>query len=89
MISQLSWLWWLLGLVWIGLVIAVSEDLLPLSGALANVSPQDLGFFGVIVGWAMAMLGVMLLTLLAYAKTQEPLHKNRIRYWGLSLHFAV
>ncbi|MBN1994885.1 MAG: GAF domain-containing sensor histidine kinase [Anaerolineae bacterium] len=54
-----------------------------------NVRYQQLGLSILIIGWAIFIGGVTLLTLRSYQQAQTPWHRNRIKYWLLGLCLVV
>jgi signal transduction histidine kinase len=99
----LGWGWWLLGLVWLAIIVLLNEDwsaLLAAPGESLELTLNSIEGWGidrsllalilVAVGWLCAMAAAILPTVRTYQHTQQPLHRNRIAYWGLtiSLTFA-
>jgi signal transduction histidine kinase len=101
--SGLGWSWWLLGLVWLALVVLLSEDWSALLAAPGEsleftlnlvegwwgVQRVWLAFLVLVVGWACAMVAAMVLTIRAYRHTQQPLHRSQIAYWGLTTSLTL
>jgi signal transduction histidine kinase len=98
----LGWGWWLLGLVWLAAVVLLNEDwtaLLAGSGESLELTLNSiegwgihrswLAFVLVAVGWACAMAAATVLTIRTYRHTQQPLHRNRIAFWGLTISLTL
>ena len=87
-------IWWGLGAVWIAAVVVLNENLLALPDRMW-VGPgwifqrQSLPFWVLVVGWGLFMGGATIVTARVYRHTQQPLHRNRIKYWSLSLALNV
>jgi signal transduction histidine kinase len=85
-----GWYWWGLGGAWVAAVVVLHENPLALPetmwiGPGWTFGRQALAFGVLIVGWGVFMGGATLLTARAYRRTQQPLHRNRIKYWSLAL----
>jgi len=82
--------WWTLGIA--VMVVTMSLRLfvfflLPPMLMVGNlpIPRHQIGLSVIVIGWAIFMSGVAMLTFRASAQAQGPLHRNRIRYWLLGL----
>ena len=85
-----GWGWWALGVAWIAAVVALNEDLVALpklmqAGHGWGLEHRALPFGVMVVGWGVFMGAAALTTAQVYRQTQQPLHRNRIKYWSLAL----
>lgn len=98
-----GWGWWLLGLVWLAIVVLLAEDWAALLAGPGDnleliLSPVDdwriqrswLALVLLVAGWACVMAAAMVQTIRIYRYARQPLHRNRIAFWGvaISLTFA-
>lgn len=86
--------WWLFGVVWTAVGVILDSNLLALPEVLwlgigLLVERQELVFCMLAFGWGVFMGGATLLTMRAYRRTPQPLHRNRITYWSLALGLIV
>ncbi len=86
--------WWALGVVSIAAVAALDNNLLRLpdvlwAGTGWAIRRGGLTFGALILGWGLFTGSVTLLTVRAYHRTQQPLHRNRITYWPLALGLNI
>ena len=86
--------WWGLGLAWLALLVVLDGNLLSLpdvwwESRAGTVQRTGFAFALLIVGWAVFALATTLLTLSAHRRSQQPLHRNRIKYWVPALAFTV
>lgn len=89
-----SRLWWGLGLAWLTLDIILYENLLNLpellwSGNGLTIQRQPAGQAMLFAGWVAVVVYAAWLTLRAYYRTQQPLHRNRIKYWLVVLGLTI
>ena len=97
-----AWGGWLLGLIWLAVVILLNEDwsaLLGGSGETLELTLNQVEVWGIqrawlafvllVAGWTCAMAAAMLQTIQTYRHSQQPLHRNRIAYWGLSISLTL
>lgn len=91
-----GWGWWGLGIVWFAALIAFESNLLVLPEALLInarwlIGGQGLSFRALLVtvGWGISMGGAAFLTVIAYSRMRQPLHRNRIVYWFLVLILTI
>ncbi len=89
-----GWGWWLMGLLWIAALLALENDLFPLPDQLQAdgwwlVAGQGLSFSFSLVGWVVFALAAAVVTAIGYMRVSQPLHRNRIAYWFLTLLFTV
>jgi signal transduction histidine kinase len=97
-----GWSWLLLGVVWLALVVLLSEDwsaLLAGPGERLELTLNLVEGWGIqrvwlallllVVGWACAMAAAMVLTIRTYRQTRQPLHRSRIAYWGLTTSLTL
>jgi signal transduction histidine kinase len=87
-----GWRWWTLGLVALLLAVVFYEN--PFQLPLAALGPWQLAVPGLglallVVGWGFFMGRTCILTLSAYREARQPLHRNRYRYWMLTLTLVV
>lgn len=94
----LGWGGWLLGLVWLAVVVLLSEDWTALPGRPwdslewtlsavdgLGVSRPWLAFILVVLGWGCVMAAATVLTIQIYRRTRQEVHRSRITYWGLAI----
>jgi signal transduction histidine kinase len=84
--------WWALGLGWLLLVVMLHENIFrlpPVTLGRLQLAVPALGLALLAVGWGFFMGRACLLTLSAYRQTRQPLHRNRYRYWVLTLALVV
>jgi signal transduction histidine kinase len=97
-----EWGWWLLGLAWLAAVVLLNEDWAALLAGRGEsleltlsfvegwgIQRAWLAFVLVAVAWACAMAAAMVLTIRTYRHTRQPLHRNRIAYWGLTIALTL
>ena len=89
-----GWRWWLFGGAWgaarLGLDLARPRLPDPLwAGGGWEIGHSDLSFALSVVGWGVLLSGATWLTLNAYRRSAQPLHRNRIKYWVLALGLTV
>ncbi len=89
-----GWEWWVLGAVWLVLLVLLANNWLPLPEALQTnerwlIAGQGPAFSVLLLGWLIFMGGAVFSTVIAYTRVHQPLHRNRITYWFLSLIFTV
>lgn len=91
-----GWGWWGLGIVWVAALIAFEYNLLYLPEALLIkvrwlIGGQEPSFRPLLVkvGWGVSMGGAAFLTMVAYNRMRQPLHRNRIVYWFLVLTLTI
>jgi signal transduction histidine kinase len=87
-------IWWGLGGLWSLLAILFNENLFPLPEVLwagngLLIYRQDLNLGILISGWFVALGSAALMTIQAYYRTQQPLHRNRITYGFAALSFTA
>ena len=85
-----GWGWWVLGGVWVAALIVLDSNVLALPdmvwlGGRWLVARQRLVLGAVFLGWGVFVGGATLFTVSAYRRTRQPLHRNRITYWLLTL----
>jgi uncharacterized membrane protein len=86
--------WWAVGTAWVAALIVLDSNLLALPEVLwlGNgwfIERQMLAFGVLLLGWGVFMGGATILTVMAYRRTRQPLHRNRITYWSLALGLVV
>jgi signal transduction histidine kinase len=86
--------WWGLGVAWIAAVVVLNENLLALPetmwiGPGLVFQRQQAPFWVMVVGWGVSMGGATALTARVYRRTQQPLHRNRLKYWSLAVGLTV
>jgi len=86
--------WWGLGVAWVAAMIVLNENLLALPetmwvGPGWVFSRQALPSWALIVGWGIFVGGATLTTAQVYRRTEQPLHKNRLKYWSLAVGLTV
>jgi signal transduction histidine kinase len=80
--------WWALGTAWMVAPVILDSDLVSLPSVLWiggrwGIQRQG-GILGLMVtGWGILTGGALLLTVIAFRRVQQPLHRNRIRYWPI------
>ncbi|MCP4536910.1 MAG: GAF domain-containing sensor histidine kinase [Chloroflexi bacterium] len=89
-----GWEWWGLGAVWLVLLTILANEWLPLPEALLTndrwlIADQGPAFSVLLLGWLILMGGAVFSTVIAYTRVHQPLHRNRITYWFLSLILTV
>lgn len=89
-----GWGWWAVGVAWTAAAVALDENLLTVPETLPignqwSISRQEFGLYASILGWGFFVAAAALLTLITYRRTQQPLHKNRITYWFLTLVLTI
>jgi signal transduction histidine kinase len=89
-----GWGWWGLGVAWIAVLVVLENNLLPLPEVLLTndrwlVAGQGPAFSALLLGWVILMGGAVFSTVIAYSRMHQPLHRNRIAYWFLSLAFTI
>jgi len=90
----LGWSWWVLGLIWLAVVIIVNEDLLATVGLSLNgilslskdgwtptLTRKWLAFILLVLGWGFFMAVAAFRTVQAYIRNPHPQYRNRITYW--------
>jgi signal transduction histidine kinase len=87
-----GWRWWALGLGGLALAVILYEN--PFGWPLAalgtwQLAVPGLGLALLVVGWGFLMGRACILTLAAYRQARQPLHRNRYRYWVLTLTLVV
>jgi len=80
--------WWVLGIAWVVVLMILDSNLVNLPQILWTgdgwVIRRQEGILALTVaGWGILICGAMLLTVTAFRRAQQPLHRNRIRYWSL------
>ncbi len=86
--------WWVLGGAWMAIVIALDSNTLALPETLWAreewfIGRQGLTSAVLICGWGIFMAGAAFLVARAYMHTEQPLHRNRIKYWPLTFGFTA
>ena len=89
-----GWMWWALGAAWIAAVVVLNENPMALPERLWigpgwTFQRRSLPFWAMVVGWGAFMGGATLLTAKVYRQTQQPLHRNRNKYWSLAVGLTV
>ncbi|MBN1177616.1 MAG: GAF domain-containing protein [Anaerolineae bacterium] len=90
-----GWGWWIAGALWLGAMAVLGFNLLHLPDTIEwgngwAVQYDVLAFtFVPVLGWGSFMGGATTLTLLAYRRIRQPLHRNRIKYWALALGATI
>jgi signal transduction histidine kinase len=84
-----GWGWWGSGVIWIAGLIGVENGLVPLPEPLVDIQRrllpgQDPVFSLLLLGWALFAGGALVLTVIAYFRMHQPMHRNRIVYWLLA-----
>jgi signal transduction histidine kinase len=85
-----GWGWWVLGGVWVAALVALESNVLALPDVLWLgggwlVARQRLVLGAVFLGWGVFVGGATLFTVSAHRRTRQPLHRNRITYWLVTL----
>lgn len=94
-LPEMSRRWWGFGALWAGLVFVIDSNVLGLPDVLWRTGTFSLNRQTVLVpivlalGWAIIVAGIVRLIAGTYFKLDQPLHKNRIKYWGLALGLVV
>jgi len=79
--------WWLLGAAWVIILALLDSNLvttLPdvlLQGYGWLIRRQGFFVFALILGWGIFMSRSVWLTVKAYGRAHQPLHRNRLKYW--------
>ncbi len=81
-----SYLWLGVGALWVAAILLSMFNIFKLPDVLWTngqwMMPKErLGFAIVTVGWMVFTLGMLITFLIAYRKTRQPLHRNRLTYW--------
>ncbi len=89
-----GWRWWAAGIGLLAALIIMNSNLLPLSellwvGTTWGMSRTMLALGLLLLGWSIFIIGSVYCTHMAYRRSQQPLHKNRIRYWLPVLGFII
>jgi signal transduction histidine kinase len=89
-----AWDWWALGAVWAVVLVILDANLLYLPETLWgwndwSIERQRLIFSVLAAGWVVFMGAAALLILKTYRHTQQPLHRNRLKYWSLTWGLTV
>lgn len=87
-------IWWAVGVGWMATLVALNENLLALPERMwigpGWIFGRQVLPFGVwVIGWGVFLGAATLLTATTYRHTQQPLHRNRIKYWSLALALTV
>ena len=87
-------IWWAVGVAWIAAIVVLNENLLALPETMwfgsGWIFPrQMLPSWALIVGWGIFMGGATLTTAQVYRRTEQPLHRNRLKYWSLAVGLTV
>ena len=90
-VRQAKRIWWVLPIVWIGLVRLFTEDIFTLDrfSAFGSFRTEQLGLVLLFFTWAGLIGAAAFLTLRTHHRTMQPLRRNRIKYWFLALGFTV
>ncbi len=86
------WLWWGLGVIWLTLCVLLIEpvqlfpDPLPIGAGIVRSAAGTAALF---VGWGVFMGSATFMVIRGYRRIQQPLHRNRIKYWSLALAVTV
>ena len=86
--------WWIPRVCGMVAVIALHENLPALPEALwinnrLGILRQGLSFSTLVLCWGLFTIESMIVTARAYDRIRQPLHRNRIRYWILTLSLAI
>lgn len=89
-----AWGWWILGVAWVVVLAALDTNIYSLPETLWSwngwsVKRQGLIFSVLAAGWVVFTVETALLILRVYRQTQQPLHRNRLKYWSLAWGFAL
>lgn len=76
--------WWALGAGWITTLVVLDSELLVLPNVLW-INSERLTY----IGWGIFMSGATILTMMSYHRTRQPLHRNRITHWSLTLSLTI
>jgi len=86
--------WWAFGMAWVAALVAIDGDYvslpqtLQLGKGLAFRRQETISVLQV-VGWGILMGQAILLTVRTFRQVQQPLHRNRIRYWPMVWAFTI
>jgi signal transduction histidine kinase len=85
-----GWTWWGLGAVWVAALVVLDSNVPALPdvlwfGSRWFVARQQLVLGVLFLGWGVFVGGATLFAVNAYRRTRQPLHRNRITYWFLTL----
>ncbi|MGH2521745.1 MAG: ATP-binding protein [Anaerolineales bacterium] len=85
-LEQINRNWWWLGAAWLVVLALLDSNPFRLpevlvSGAGWLVRRDGFVRFALVLGWATFIGSAAWLTLLAYRRIHQPLHRNRIKYW--------
>jgi signal transduction histidine kinase len=92
--GRASWGWWVFGAILVVSLVILDTNTLSLPQVLWRgengiVRRQDVVLALLVFEWALFVGVTLFLTLRAYRRTEQPLHKNRITYWLLPLGFGI
>ena len=85
-LTRSGWIWWLLGIVWAAAFVVL--DVNPLSfpkEPFVGVQLAQIVYGLLASGSVLLIAAAWVLTIRAYRNTVQPLHRNRITYWPLTL----
>ena len=93
-LERKAWGWWALGVVWVAALAVLDANVYNLPETLWSwngwdIERQRLIFSVLVAGWAVFMVEAALLIQRAYRQTQQPLHRNRLKYWSLAWGFTL
>jgi len=85
-----QWQLWVVGGIWLSALVVFHTNLLALPERFWNgeqVVIYRLGFVlaGLVFGWALMTNVAVLITFRNFRAIQQPLHRNRVMYWAVSL----
>jgi signal transduction histidine kinase len=85
-----GWIWWVLGLIWIAasVVLDVNPWAFP-EEPLVGVQLDQIVYGLLASGSMILVVSAWVLTIRAYRKAVQPLHRNRITYWPLALTLTL
>lgn len=88
------WLLWLFGILWAGLVMIFSHNLLDLSATFQStiagqIEEQELTRTVLLLGWGFLVFTVAWLLANSFQKPIHPIIKNKAYYWTFALFFVV
>jgi len=86
--------WLVIGLLFFGLIALLSSDILNLpeilwSNGRIMLPRYRLVFGALVIGWVAFFWAAILTTITQYRRTPQPLHRNRISYWGMIFTLLV
>jgi signal transduction histidine kinase len=84
-----SWLWWLLGAAWLAIFALFETNWIGLPLGAGAFLRQGLAIAILLLGWAVFMAQIILLTAHAYRWAQHPYARSRSRLWTWPVLFSL